>query len=498
MLVDVLLDANRRCPHTLAVADEIMSLTYRRLTLLSTVMRDIVRRETRCERVGIMLPASAMFPPTLFGVLWSSKIAVPLNFLLSADELSRIVKDAELDLVLTIGHFKGLAAMLPARALFLEKLPLKRKVLLAMCRRLPPPPQVDPHATAVILYTSGTTAEPKGIELTYNNLYSNCVDGIHTLRVASHQTLLNILPPFHVFGLTATVLIPVVNGMTVYAIPRFSPVAVVKTVAAKNISVIAAIPSLYAAILKAKSASRESLSSIGLAISAGEPLPDSVRIGFQERFGITLRQGYGLTETSPVVSVCSLDVHRDGTVGRPIRNVEVRIVDSEGRDLPTGEEGEILVRGPCVMKGYYRKPEETRRAIDAEGWFRTGDLGRFDKDGYLTITGRVKEMLIVGGENVYPREIEAALETHEAVLQAAVIGLPHGSRGEVPVAFVIPKPGAKVTELELRNHARQLLAGFKVPRQIYVTEDLPKSPTGKVLKRRLRELCSKPLSDSAP
>jgi len=496
MLVDMLLDANRRCPHTLAVADGILTLTYRRLTLLASVMREVLQSRTKCPRVGIMLPASAAFPAVLFGALWSSKVGVPLNFLLSSEELARIVRDSELDLIVTVGHFKDLAARLPARALFLETLPLKRKALWATFRRLPRPPRVDSHGTAVILYTSGTTAEPKGVELTHYNLHSNSVDGLHALRIDSHQTVLNILPPFHVFGLTATVLIPIANCLTVYALPRFSPAAVVKAAAEKKTSVIAAIPSMYAAILKAKSASRERLSSIGLAICAGEPLPDSVRIGFQEHFGITLRQGYGLTETSPVVSVCSLDVHRDGTVGRPIRNVQVRIVSSDGAELPLGQEGEILVRGPGVMKGYYNKPEETRQVLDAEGWFRTGDLGRLDDEGFLTITGRVKDMIIVGGENVYPREIEAALEAHQAVLQAAVIGVPHGARGEVPVAFVIPKEGAQVTELELRNHARQVLAGFKVPREIYISENLPKGPTGKVLKRRLRELCSRPLPDS--
>lgn len=421
-------------------------------------------------------------------MLWSSKTAVPLNFLLSTDELRKVVENAELDLILTIRHFKDLGTKLPARTLFLEELPLKRKMLPAMFRRLPPAPTVDPHATAVILYTSGTTAEPKGVELTYSNLHSNCVDAIHSLGIDPRQTVLNILPPFHVFGLTATVLVPVMLGMSVYAIPRFSPVAVVRTAAAKRISLIAGISSMYAAVLRTKSAKPESLSSIQLAICSGEPLPDSVRIGFQERFGVTLRQGYGLTETSPVVSVCSAGAHREGTVGKPIRNVEVRIVDSEGRDLSAGGEGEILVRSPGVMKGYYKKPDETRRVIDADGWFRTGDIGRLDEDGYLTVTGRVKEMLIIGGENVFPREIEAVLEAHEGVLQAAVIGVPDESRGEVPVAFVIPRHGANVSEQELRNHAKRSLAGFKVPKQVHIREDLPQSPTGKVLKRRLREL----------
>lgn len=488
MLVDALLDANRRSPQTLAVDDRAGPLSYRRLTLLASVLRDVVRCRTRCARVGIMLPASSAFPATLFGVLWSLRVAVPLNFLLNADELARIVEDAGLDLVLTIRHFKDLAERLPAQALFLEDLPLKRKTLLAMLRRLPPPPPVDPQATAVMLYTSGTTAEPKGVELTHSNLYTNCLDAIDSLAIDPAQKFLNVLPPFHVFGLTANVLVPVVLGATVYALPRFSPSTVLKTVADKKVSIVMAIPSMYATLLRTKSSRPDAFRSVSLAFSGGEPLPDSVRVGFEERFGVTLRQGYGLTETSPIVAACSAEAQREGTVGRPIRNVEVRIVGPEGRDVSACQDGEILVRGPGVMKGYYNKPEETRRVIDEEGWFRTGDIGHLDAEGYLTITGRAKEMLIIGGENVFPREIEAVLETHDAVLQAAVIGVSDELRGETPVAFVIPRPGSEIDEQQLRHYAKQSLAGFKIPKRVYIREELPQSPTGKILKRRLRDL----------
>jgi len=249
-----------------------------------------------------------------------------------------------------------------------------------------------------------------------------------------------------------------------------------------------AIPSMYAAMLRTKSATSESFATVTLAISGGEPLPDSVRESFQTRFGVRLRQGYGLTETSPVVAVSTLAATRDGAVGQAIPHAELRIADAEGKEVSRGQDGEILVRGPGVMKGYYQQPEETRRVVDADGWFHTGDVGRLDSEGFLAITGRAKEMLIVGGENVFPREIEAVLEMHEAVLQAAVIGQSDDLRGETPVAFVMPRKGAEVTELELRNFAKQSLAGFKVPRRVIIREDLPAGPTGKILKRRLREL----------
>ncbi len=488
MLVDILLDANGRSPNKLGVSDALHSFTFKRLTVLASVLRDIIGRETACERVGIMLPASSIFPPAFFGVLWSSKIAVPLNFLLSADELGKVVDDAELDLILTVRHFQELGPKLSARTLFFEDLPLRRKTCWAMLRRLPPAPSVDPDATAVILYTSGTTAEPKGVELTHRNLHSNAADAIHSLGIEPNYVLLNVLPPFHVFGLTVSVLITTMLGLTVHAIPRFSPVAVVKTISEKKISAMMAIPSMYGALLRMKSAAAEKFQSLQFAVCGGEPLADSIRAGFEERFGVSLREGYGLTETSPILTACSIEDNRPGTVGKPIRNVEIRIVGTDDKDLSVGEDGEILIRSPGVMKGYYKRPEETRKVIDPGGWFRTGDVGHLDEDGFLTLTGRVKELLIVGGENVSPREIEAVLEAHDGVLQAAVIGVPDESRSEAPVAFVIPNPEVTVSEQELRNYAKQLLAGYKVPKRVYVRKDLPTSPTGKIVKRRLREL----------
>ena len=488
MLVDALLDACRRCPHALAVADGSRTLTYKQLTLLAAVFRDVISRTTDCPRVGIMLPASTAFPAVFFGTLWAGRTAIPLNFLLQADELTRIIADAQIDCIFTVGHFRELVEAQPVRAVYLEELSLKRRMIFAMLKRRPPVPTADPRGTAVILYTSGTTADPKGVELTYDNLRSNCVDAINSLDIDSRQVFLNILPPFHVFGLTANVLVPVFLGASVYAIPRFNPLAAARTIAEKGITVILAIPSMYAAILRTKSTKPDTFRSIYLAVSGGEPLPDSVRMGFAERFGVALRQGYGLTETSPVVSACSATIYREGTVGKPIRNVQIRIVGADDNDLPTGNDGEILIRGPGVMKGYYRKPEETRRVIDAQGWFSTGDIGRLDADEFLSITGRRKEMLIIGGENVFPREIESVLEMHESVLQAAVIGVSDGLRGEVPVAFVIPRKDASLSADELRNFARRSLAGFKTPKRIEIRDDLPTGPTGKILKRRLRGL----------
>ncbi|MCH7812393.1 MAG: AMP-binding protein [Planctomycetes bacterium] len=487
MLVEALLESAQRFGRSPAVADASRRWDYRRLATVATAMRSIIKRQATGQRVGIMLPACAAFPAVLFGALWAGKTAVPLNFLLSADELARIVKDAGLDVVYSVRHFRELLSKLPVRTAFLEDLPLKRGVVLAKLRPRPKPPGVSPNDTAVILYTSGTSGDPKGVELTYGNLRSNCDACIEAARMTQEQTFLNLLPPFHVFGLTGNVLVPVVLGANVFAIPRFQPGAALEAMRQERVSIVLAIPSMYSAMLRQKSAPADALASVDLAMSGGEPLPPDLAQGFAERFGVTLHQGYGLTETAPVISLCGSHMARDGSVGRIVPGVECRIVDDDHVPLATGGDGEIQVRGPCVMKGYYRRPDETAAVIDAQGWFRTGDVGRLDEDGFLFITGRKKEMIIVGGENVHPREIEGVLEQHPAVEEAAVIGMPDVSRGETPLAFVTFKADQSATEIEMRSFAKQRLAGFKVPREIRVIDDFPRGPTGKVLKRALRE-----------
>ena len=488
MLVDALLEAAARRGRSLAVADTTRRLNYGQLCALAAALRDTVSRQTDCPRVGIMLPASAGFAATLFGTLWAGRVAVPLNFLLSPDELAGVVADAGIDTVFAIHHFDKLLEQLPVKHIALEDLPLKRRALWWMLRRKPPAPVVSPSDTAVLLYTSGTSSAPKGVELTGHNLRSNCDACIEAARIDFAHRLLNILPPFHVFGLTANVLVPVVLGASAYSIPRFQPAAAIRAIQQERISIVMAVPSMYAAMLRSKDAPNDALASIYMAISGGEPLPEAVAQGFADRFGVKLLQGYGLTETSPVLSLCTPHAWRDGSVGRPILGVECRIVDDQDRPVLADAAGEIQVRGHCVMKGYHGLPEETSAVMTADGWFRTGDIGHLDADGFLYITGRKKEMIIVGGENVVPREIEGVLLNHPAVTSAAVIGAPDVSRGEVPVAFVILTSPDAVTEQELRSFVRGRLAGHKVPRRVYIVDELPMGPTGKVLKRKLNEL----------
>ena len=488
MLVDAFLETCDRVPDRLAVADHARELTYGRLARVAVVLRSVVLKETQSDRVGICLPACAMFPAVAFGVWWAAKKVIPVNFLLSEDELGHVVRDAGMDLVISVRHFDRMLSHLPVRRVMLEDLPIRRRVLTTRFQRRPPVPRPHPDDTAVILYTSGTSAVPRGVELTHRNLKSNCDNCIATARFTGDHRFLNVLPPFHVFGLTANVLAPVVRGCTVFALPRFRPAAVLERVREKGISVLMATPSMYAAMMRVKSPPPAVLESLYLAISGGEPLPTDVEDGCRDRLGAELLQGYGLTETSPVVSLCAPHAKKRGTVGRPIENTFVRTVDETETDTPPGVPGEVWVRGPGVMKGYHRRPEETGAAITADGWFKTGDVGTVDADGFLSITGRKKEMIIVGGENVFPSEIEGVLARHPAVRQAAVIGVKDASRVEVPVAFVLLEDGAQAEPIELRRFAREHLAGYKVPRDVRIASDLPLGPTGKILKRKLSDL----------
>ena len=248
------------------------------------------------------------------------------------------------------------------------------------------------------------------------------------------------------------------------------------------------IASMYAALLRCKKSDKDDLKSLEYAVAGGEALPDSAFKQFRDRFGVEILQGYGMSEAAPVVSLNVPWSNRVGTVGQAIPGVRVRAFDDFGSELPPGEVGELWIKGPIIMKGYYKKPEETKAVLTPEGWYKSGDMGTLDAEGYITITGRKKEMIIVGGENVYPREIENALEEHPAVHEAAAIGQADSSRGEVVVAFVTLSEGQETTEIELRDFCRDRVAGYKVPRRVIIAEDFPRGPTGKILKRKLSEL----------
>ena len=348
----------------------------------------------------------------------------------------------------------------------------------------------SPEDTAVILYTSGTTGKPKGAELTHLNMLLNARLSDTMYPRADHDVHLITLPLFHSFGQTVQMNAGIYNRATLVLLPRFSPDAALHLMEEENITIFAGVPTMYWAMLNYPRADQYDLQKIArnlrLACSGGAAMPVEVMLAFNEKFNVKILEGYGLSETSPIAVFNRLDREaRPGSIGFPVWGVEVRLVDADDQDVETGEVGEIAIRGHNVMKGYYKRPEATAEAM-RNGWFHTGDMGRRDEDGYLSIVDRVKDMIIRGGFNVYPREIEEVLMTHPAVSLAAVIGVPHERHGEEVKAFVIVKNGATITEAELVAWSKQNMADYKYPRLIEFRTELPMTATGKVLKSELR------------
>jgi long-chain acyl-CoA synthetase len=309
----------------------------------------------------------------------------------------------------------------------------------------------------------------------------------HAVLLKKHK-FLGVIPLFHAFGMTAMMLAPVQLGTMVVYIARFSPAAALNAIRQHKVSIMFGVPSMFNAMLHLKNATAADFADFFALISGGEPLPVRVRTEFEKRFGITIHEGYGLTESSPVVALNVPRKHRAGSVGTPLPGMQMRIVNDQGNALPTGQEGEIWFKGPMVMKEYFNLPQETAAAITPDGFFKTGDLGHFDADGFLHITGRKKDLIIVAGEKVVPREVEETLLRHPEVADAAVVGKKDASRGEMVVAFVIPNEGCRPSPDSLREFCRQQpLASFKAPREVYIVSEFPRSATGKVIKRVLAE-----------
>jgi long-chain acyl-CoA synthetase len=410
---------------------------------------------------------------------------VPINFLLSDREIAHVIADSGIDTVITA---PPLAARLKDLKLNVIDLSELAKMQPPPLTSTPPLPSPAPDDLAVLMYTSGTSGLPKGVELTYNNLQSDVDAAIEFAQLESEHRFLGIIPLFHAFGMTAMMLAPIQLGAPVVYIARFSPVAAMNAIREHRISLMFGVPSMFAAIAHLKSACPEDFKSIYAIITGGEPQPAALREKFLHRFNVPLLEGYGLTETSPVVCLNVPQMMRAGSVGKPVPGAEIRIVDDDGRALGREQIGEIWLKGPMIMKGYYNLPDATAAALTLDGYFKTGDLGKVDTDGFLFITGRKKDMIIIAGEKVFPREVEDVLMKHPTVAEAAVLGRRDASRGEVVVAFVTAREGETIQSDTLRDYCRsQGLPQWKCPREIIALPELPHSPTGKVLKRVLAE-----------
>lgn len=468
-------------PRRVAVVDD--TRTWRYLDLVGGALhlaRHIDRLSTS-QHVGILLPTSGAFPMALLATWLTRRVAVPVNYLLAEAERDYIVADSGVDTVITAGPMLEFLGGAPKDVQLIELDKLSFKGLPPLRR----PPVAGADENAVILYTSGTSGQPKGVMLTHRNLRSNVEACIRHAKITTADCFLGVLPQFHSFGLTALTLLPLTVGSKVVFTSRFVPPKLVRLIREHRPDIFMGIPEMYNALLTVKNAGPEDFTSFRYAISGGAPLPDEVFERFGERYQVRILEGYGLTETSPAVSWSLPDRWKRGAVGPLLPQTTVRIVDDDNCQLPVGAEGEVLIAGPNIMAGYYNRPDLTAEVIDDEGYFRSGDWGKLDEDGFLHITGRKKEMLIIGGENVFPREIEEVLAHHPSVKGAAVVGRIDPSRGEVPVAFVEMNDGAEFDATELRDFCRGQLAQFKVPRQIQCLEALPRNPTGKILRREL-------------
>ncbi len=486
MLLEKVIVQGKSRPKEIAIIDDRRTLTFGQLRHGSNLMAGYLDKlADHEERIGLLLPQSSAFAVAFTAARWSSRVVVPLNYLLRPPELIDICRDAQVKTVITIHYFDELAKSLQAagmQVIFMEDLSFKK---IPWPRRLP---QRQPDDLAVILYTSGTSSSPKGVMLTSGNLDSNAADAIAHAQFSQQMTFLGVLPMFHALGLMAGFLVPLSLGCRVIYQARFAPAATLELIVKNKIQVLLAVPTMYALLANCKSVSRESMASVMYAISGGEALPLALLEKYKSELGIDMLEGFGLTETSPMVSFCVPWAHKPGSVGKALPNVELRIVDEAEKILGPNQDGELWIRGRNVMKGYLNKPAETAAVLTADGWFKTGDIARVDDDGFLFITGRKKELIIMAGEKIAPYEIEEVLRKHPAVLLAAVIGVKDAQRGEVPVAFIQLEPGLteKPTAQEIRVFVRQRLAPYKMPRDVYFLEDMPRSPTGKILKRALR------------
>src|SRR6266404_870176 len=451
------------------------------------------------DRVGLWLKNCPEFVPALFGILHAGGVAVPINNFLKPDEVNYILYDAGIDTVITD---EELAVNLPALAAARPSVKLFKVETLVDESTVPSAGHANGSlfanhkstATqlAVIIYTSGTTGRPKGAMLSHGNLLHNVESCRIVLQTVAADRFAVLLPMFHSYMLTVGILLPLLVGGSLVLVKSLHPAGnVLQEIFQRQATILPAIPQFYRSMVHS---AVEAPLPLRLCISGAAPLPAQVLREFEAKFHIPLIEGYGLSEASPVVTKNPLDrTRKPGSIGVPVAHVEVSIQDDSGRLLGAKEVGELCVRGGNVMLGYWNQPEETAKAM-REGWLLTGDIGFRDEEGYYFITDRKKDMLLVNGINVYPREIEEILYQFPGVKEAAVIGKPDSRKGEQPIAFVAANDGEVVEEVALRHFLRKKLADYKVPRKVVVLPSLPRNATGKILKTVLRNL---PLGEEA-
>lgn len=445
------------------------------------------------DRVALISPNLPHMPPLYYGILRYGAIVVPLNPLLKAREVEYHLADSGANLVFA---WEGVMAEVEAAAAITDTqiIPINAELMgvLADSKAITEVAQARADDTAVILYTSGTTGKPKGAELTHGNLLSNAELSVKLFRIAAGDVIFGGLPFFHVFGQTCALNAGVLGGATVTILPKFDPVRALEIIQRDKVTIFEGVPTMYIAMLRAPGREDYDVASLRVAASGGSALPVEILHEFESTFQATLLEGYGLSETSPVICFNQTDgIRKAGSIGTVVEGAALKVVDDGGHDVGTDTVGEIVASGGYIMKGYWKNPEATAAAIQ-DGWFFTGDLGRKDSDGVFFIVDRKKDMILRGGYNVYPREVEEVLYEHPAVAEAAVVGKPDDVHGEEVFAVVSLKEGAagahdhEALALDIQEFVKVRVAAYKFPRKVVIVQALPKGPTGKILKREIR------------
>ena len=486
-LAGVLADTAAEHPDKVAIKLDDTELTYGMLDEGSARVAALLKSKgiEAGDRVCVMLPNVPYFPVVYYGVLRLGAVVVPMNVLLKGREVKFYVDDPEAKALFAWHDFAD-AAEKGETDLVLVK-PGEFEELLGEQEPLTEVADRADDDTAVILYTSGTTGTPKGAELTHDNLMSNVETILESLiDIKPDDVVLGALPFFHSFGQTCGLNSCMKAGGTLTLLPRFDPDKALEIIERDGVTIFEGVPTMYVGMLHSDKAGESDTSGLRLCVSGGSAMPGEVLRSFEEKFGCKILEGYGLSETSPVASFNHPDRERKvGSIGTPIAGVEMKVVDEDGKEVDQGEVGEIAIRGHNVMKGYWNKPDATAEAIKDDGWFHTGDMAKVDEDGYFFIVDRKKELIIRGGYNVYPREVEEVLYQHPAVQEVAVVGVPDDKMGEEVGAAVVLKPGEDASVDELRDYVKNEVANYKYPRKIWLVDELPKGPTGKILKREV-------------
>jgi acyl-CoA synthetase (AMP-forming)/AMP-acid ligase II len=452
------------------------------------------------DAVAMLLPNSLDWIETSFAVTRAGALGVPINYESTEPEIAYRLIDANCKAIVTTAERSDLVARLRAQGPSLRTVILTDRggearegvrytELMGTAPKSAPRDPTDIHRPAYIIYTSGTTGRAKGVLLTVHGMLwvvAACWTPITGLT--ERDCVLSPLPLFHSYALNLSVLGILATGASEYIMEKYSTGEVVRLLKTGEFTYLPGVPTMFHYLLQATHGEPAlRFPELRLCVSAGAIMPATLNRAFEERFGVKLLDGYGITETSTMVTMNWPSGERTlGSCGFPVPGLAVRIVDAIGKDLPPGQEGELIVRGPNVMPGYHNKPDETASAL-RDGWYRTGDLARSDENGFLTITGRLKELIIRGGQNIAPAEIEEVVNKFETVLDCAVVGVPHEPLGEVPSLFVVPRAGGSVDIDALLTHCRAHLSAYKVPHRVHLIAEIPRTGSGKIIRYKLRE-----------